>query len=451
MSDTVNTPYDFLLSKLDFISSQGQVVDLRGIFIDLNIFEDIFANVMSGNVTITDSTNIFGYVTATGNEFIHIILDKPGLNKPINKQFRVFNRPNIAQYKPTNQRVTLGFCSEELLVSKSLTVSKVYSNMLISDMVKDIALNLLKVDPVNFPDQNIEVSKGMANITIPYYNPLQSLNWLASKATSSYVGASYFFFENQKGFNFKSLQNLMDVKQVVATYNHSIKNVSDQSPGVSNPNLDFFNVDKYEIVRVPDTLDNLIHGTFSGKLRTLDILRQQYVSKNLNADDLFNASVSVAGGKAYNNFANRLGNQSADSYGGYIKFYPTNLGQNQADYIKSKQQVNPSNIENWLIERNAQIMQILGNRLKVVIPGNNILKVGDVICFNLPSVEPQEGQNENETKRKFDPYFSGNYMISALRHHVTIKHFETVMELCRDTVVKNFPGASNTTGIGGLS
>lgn len=180
-------------------------------------------------------------------------------------------------------------------------------------------------------------------------------------------------------------------------------------------------------------------------------MRQQFVTKNLNADDLFKASVSVAGGKSYNNFADRLGNQTADSYGGYTKFYPTNLGQNQADYIKGKQQVNPTNIENWLIERNAQIMQILGNRLKIVIPGNNTLKIGDVICFNLPSIETQTGQNEGEIQRKLDPYFSGNYLISAIRHHVTVKHYECVLELCRDTVVKSFPGASGSTGVGGLA
>lgn len=452
MSDTITSPYDFILQKLDFITSQGQTIDLRGIFTDLNIYEDIFANVMSGNLTVTDSTNIFGYIVASGNEFLHIVLDKPGLNKPIDKQFRVYNRPSIAQSKPTNQMVTLGFCSEELLISKSLVVSKIYSSMLISDMVKDITSNILKINPTNFPSTNIETTKGMVDITLPYYNPFQSLNWLASKATSSYVGASYFFFENQKGFNFKSLQNLMDINQPVATYNKSIKNVSASStPGVSDANLDFYNVDKYSIIKVPDTLDHLISGAYSGKLETLDILRQQFVTKDLNADDLFNASVSVAGGKPYNNFSDRLGNQTADSYGGYRKFYPTNLGQNQAQYIQGKQQVNPSNIENWLIERNAQIMQILGNRVKIVVPGNNTLKVGDIICFNMPSIESQTGTNEGEVQIKLDPYFSGNYLISAIRHHVTVKLYETVMELCRDTLQKSVPNTSSSPGVGGLS
>lgn len=450
MSDTMTSPYDFILQKLSFITSQGQEVDLRGIFTDLNIYEDIFSNVMSGNVTITDSTNIFGYVVASGNEFIHVILDKPGLNKPINKQFRVYNRPQISQSKPTNQMVMLGFCSEEMLISKSISFSKVYNNMLISDMVKDIAKNVIKIDPKNFPDQNIEVTKGMADIVVPYYNPMQAFNWLASKATSSYVGASYMFFENQKGFNFRSLQNMMDVKQIVATYNESIKNINTVN-GPSDASLDFYNVDKHEIIKTPDTLDHLISGAYSGKLQTLDVLRQQFVTKNLNADDLFNASVSVAGGKPYNNFSDRLGNQTADSYGGYTKFYPTNLGQNKAQYIQGKQQVNPTNIENWLIERNAQIMQILGNRIKICIPGNNLLKVGDVICYNLPSVETQTGQNEGEIQRKLDPYFSGNYLISAIRHHVTVKLYECVVELCRDTVVKNLPGSSGGTAVGGLA
>lgn len=131
-----------------------------------------------------------------------------------------------------------------------------------------------------------------------------------------------------------------------------------------------------------------------------------------------------------------------DSYGSYQKFYPTNKGQNNAQYIQGKQQINQTNVESWLIERNAQLMQLVGNRIKVVIPGNIQLKVGDVIQFNMPSKEPQQG-SEGEYMRKLDPYMTGLWLITAIRHRVDVRIFESVLELCRDTVQNLLPGAQN--------
>jgi hypothetical protein len=429
------TPFDFVLNALDFITSSGQTVDLRGIFVEINIYQDIFSNVMSGNIVITDSTNIFAYLVQQGSEFIHISLDKPGLSQPLTRYFRVYSRkPEVAS--PSNQTIRLNFCSEELLVAKAITFSKVYNNMLISDMANDVAKNILKISNMN----KVEQTTSQQNITLPYFNPLQTLNWLASKATSSYVGATYMFFENNFGYNFQSLQQLQDVSGPFAIYNCSIKNIAD-----NNPNLDYYDVSRYQVINTPDTLESLITGRNSSRLLTLDILRQKFTVGDLNADDLFKSSVTLGNAPAYNNFQNRLNDTPADSYGGYRKFYPTNVGQNQATYIQGKQQINQTNVENWLVERNAQIMQMLGNRIKIVVPGNITLNIGQVIQFNLPSIEPQVGNDPESTERKLDPYMTGLWLITAIRHRVTITLFETVIELCRDSVQQAYPGAQNST------
>lgn len=431
-------PFDYQLTKLDFITSNGQIIDLRAIFTQMDIFQDIFANVMSGKLIITDSTNIFGHLPVSGSEFIHIIYDKLNRNMPIEKIFRVYNRNKIIQDKPTNQTVVLSFCSEELLVSKSLTTSKVYSNMLVSDMVKDIGLNVLKIDPINFKNENIEQTIGLQNIIIPYYNPIQSLNWLATKAISSYVGASFLFYENNKGYNFRSIQSLMDSPQIVATYNYNIKNIDRL-----DVNTDFYDVSKYEIIKTPDTLEGLMTGRFSGKLMTLDILRQKFTTLELNGNDLFDASEKLSEGRPFSDLANRLNTTTFDSYGSYRKFYPTNIGQDQAQYISGKQEIHPSNIEKWLILRNSQLMQLLGLRIKLIVPGNNALNVGDIIQFNIPSIEPQTGQEESSLQRKLDPFFSGRYMVTALRDKIDLGSYETIIEICRDTLSKNLPNAAN--------
>lgn len=436
--NAMTSPFDFVLSALAYITSSGQNVNLMGIFNEINIFQDIFCNTMSGNITVTDSANIFAYNVQQGEEFLYISLDKPGLSQPLTRYFRIYTRTPVVG-KPSNQLVRLNFVSEELLVAKSITFSKVYNNMLISDMANDVAKNVLKITNMN----TTEPTTSQQNITLPYFNPLQTLNWLASKATSSYVGATFMFFENNKGYNFQSLQQLQDVSSPFAVYNCSIKNIAD-----NDPNLDYYDVSRYQVIKVPDTLESLTTGRNASRLLTYDPLRQKFTVGDLNADDLFKSSVTLGNAPAYNNFANRLKDTPADSYGGLRMFYPTNQGQNQAQYIQGKQTINQTNVENWLVERNAQIMQMLGNRIKVVIPGNIQLNIGQVIQFNLPSIESQTGTDEGEAIRKLDPYMTGLWLITALRHRVTIQRFETVLELCRDSVQQAYPSSSGPlTGV----
>lgn len=154
--------------------------------------------------------------------------------------------------------------------------------------------------------------------------------------------------------------------------------------------------------------------------------------------------MTLGKGKQYNNFEDRLGHTAPTSYESYRRFYPTNIGQPNANYIQGKQHINQNNVEHWLLERQSMITQLCSIRVKIVIPGNNSLDVGDIIKFNMPSIEPQQGVEEGSIDRKLDPYFSGNYMITAIRHHLDIKQFETVLELCKDSLVQDMPGSTNT-------
>lgn len=447
-------PFDLVLYKLDFITSSGNIVDLRAIFTDLNIYEDIFGNVISGSLMLSDSTNIFGHLVLQGNEFLQIILDKPGLHAPMYLSMRVYSRGEINHQKLSNQDVKLHFCSQELFVSKAIKLSKTYTNMLISDMVKDIGWNILKIPTKNFPDTNIEPTHYIHTYIVPYYNPFQTLNLLASRANSNYVGATYFFYQNNLGYNFQSLQNLMASQHPIATYNYNMKNVDLQSqkPGISDPNLDFYDVQDYEIINTPDTLHNLVHGKYSGTLMTLDILRQKFDTRYLNGNDLFQSTVKLNNGRPYNNFVDRFGKGSSNSYDSARKFYPTNEGRNQAAYISGKEHNNSNRVDDWLLERKAQVLQMLSIRFKLVIPGNNLLTVGDVIQFNLPSIEPQSQTGLNQITRKLDPHLSGLYLITAIRHHITPQVFTSVLEICSDTYKQSVPTADiNNVTIKGLS
>ena len=71
----------------------------------------------------------------------------------------------------------------------------------------------------------------------------------------------------------------------------------------------------------------------------------------------------------------------------------------------------------------------LGTTLLLSVKGQSYLQSGDLIEFNLRDV------NKDDQENKSDPRFSGNYIITKIRHHVTGEEYTMVLECAKASVV----------------
>jgi len=69
----------------------------------------------------------------------------------------------------------------------------------------------------------------------------------------------------------------------------------------------------------------------------------------------------------------------------------------------------------------------------MTIKGQSYLEVGDVVEFNLQTVE-----NKKNSDGKFDPQYSGRYIITKMRHRVTTTDYVNVLELTKDSVATSY-------------
>ena len=84
--------------------------------------------------------------------------------------------------------------------------------------------------------------------------------------------------------------------------------------------------------------------------------------------------------------------------------------------------------------RLSQRNQVLGGTiLEMTIKGQSYLQVGDVVEFNLQTVE-----NKKTSNGKFDPQYSGRYIITKMRHRVTTTDYVNVLELIKDSVATSY-------------
>lgn len=437
------TEKSYSISELSITGSNGTKVDILGFLVELSIFEDIYSPTMSGMLMMSDSVDLFSEIPLSGFEFLTVALEKPDgwFDAVLAKTFRIYKMDvqgvNLAT--SSNQVYTLFFCSEENLVSESRKISKSYKSKKISEMVKDIVENYLETSENKFFDENIDQTFGVFDIVIPFMTPLNAITWLSNRAVSSgsqSASANYLFYENSFGYNFKSIEKLFQAR-TKAKYTYRPKNIDTPTEPLETL---IFNAIRYDFIKVFDVLTSINAGMFSSKLLAFDILRQKVTEQNFDYNTLFNSAKHVEQRAApfHNQYKDRTGNMITENHSSVVKLYPTTKDHNTDSSITRYQPgIKPNLVENWLLSRISQLSQLNYFKLKLVVPGNMYVTVGDIIEFDIPLTTIRVPGEET-----YNPYHSGRYLITAVRHIITIKGYEMVIEATRDCVSFNYPNST---------
>jgi hypothetical protein len=76
-------------------------------------------------------------------------------------------------------------------------------------------------------------------------------------------------------------------------------------------------------------------------------------------------------------------------------------------------------------------------RVKISVPGDPALTVGAVVNFNLLTKNPLP------TNKESDQYYSGNYLVTAVRHMLTVHQYRTVLELAKESSTNPYASINN--------
>lgn len=434
---------DVVIKSCKIISSTGTAFEFKLMLLELNYFEDIFTNFCSGNIIINDSQNFLNKLSLTGNEYLYLTIDRPGLNQPLERVFRVFKVSDKKWNSDNNETYILHFISEEAVLSEQYKVSKTYSGMKIVDMVKDISFNILKINPNRFIPRNIEDTSGIRDITIPNYKPFQAINWLSIYSKSNKpknIGATFLFYENFEGFNFKSIEVLFE-KKLYATYNYELKNINlPDDHKVSDMDKDIKSIIRYEVVNKFNSIEQINSGVFGNKVLTIDPIRRKFDKTVFDYSKYFQNSNDLNKNPAMTNAVNRFGDKLSDSHDSNLKMVFTNTDQSNQKYFKAKEYVVHSDrVEEIIGYRQAQLNLLNLNRMKILIPGDINIKIGDIIQVNIPDVS-----GDSQAKKKLDEFLSGKYIITALRHIIGNEGtFTTTLEVCKESNISRLSGFNN--------
>ena len=316
----------FLLYQCQILSpSNPNPVELNaiGVFQELNIYEDLFSNVLRGTLRFLDNQGLAETIPIIGDETLRLSFSTSlaGVGSSVQlgdklesgskaeealmQKFKVYD----CKETPTGERTKeyeLFFVSEEYIHSTKMRVSKGYKGKFYGSsapakqakdrsIVEDIIKKINKHVPTS--DQKkifIEKTGTPQNIIIPNWTPFQAINFCASRSLSyneensevenpennqlpNAPGSLFVFYEKLgTGFFYESIESMI-IKQKsqgnIPLYQYSPKTAG----GLSNKiGLDFFGVEQFEIKSSFKTLENLGFGMYGSKLIAYDPIRMKY-------------------------------------------------------------------------------------------------------------------------------------------------------------------------------
>jgi len=432
-SSGVYYPQDYSLNTLNFVTAASKKFEIKRLVQEFSYHEDIYTFVVSGYVTLTDAQGFVELFQLTGNEYLEVNFGKTkdGPNN-INRTFRVYKlAPRVPTGNMNTEQYTLYFCSEELLLSEQIKVSYSYKGTKISDNVRDILTEKLKVPYDKI--ETIEETTGITNLVMPRVKPFEAISWLSNYArpqSTGTVGADMLFFETKNGFNFRSLQSMYK-SNVYATYRYDAKNIDDKIQSLQDKTTSIL---KYEIVKTYDIVNEINSGTLSNKLISLDPITRTFQVTNFNYSKYKDQSSSLNPGDVTNKLKNRFGKTETESYEGTLKMVVGNANQQNNEYIKNTDvDVKDVFMENNVPNRTAQLALANYTVIKASIPGDPGITAGRTVQFDIYSLKP------SSNIRELDKFYSGKYLVTAVRHVIVAPStYQTILELAKDSSTTSY-------------
>ena len=451
------------ISDIIIINSLGEKEKIPvGVWTELNVYESIEKNAMTGSIEILDSYNFISNFELQGNERITFKLSTPGRQDYENAvvdaseetgfPFYIYGISDRRLQRENAMTYTIYFCSNELARNVRTRVNRALSGEL-----GRMAASVLK-DPDGLNTKKkvyYEPTRNHDTIVFPNGRPFDAINLIAKRALSgNAAGAGYYFYETAKAFHFRSIENMLAYQSTNAR--PPVRILKFERPGLLSSMGDrkevvhTYNVESFDFINQFDSLKNQALGTYASKVITYNIYDKQYSTINYNYHREYRKFMhtDTLGSSTRTNYPiapnpvdhdQREGGIPGQGYG----------DKSVSDYPESRVILQPStrflhnedtgsfgtSTENEGLTEGIRVSMLNSVRnatkLRLTTSGMSEMQAGDVFVFDHPRIEPNRGQRHDYA---FDPKYSGRYLATKLRHRITPDGYQNIIEGIKNSV-----------------
>ena len=416
------------------------------------IYESIEQGTVEATFMFEDSAGISNIFT--GSELIRFVVNGSVINRTYNlRSYNVHSRQRINQ---TTDTFAINCCSDEFVKNECSNVFGMSDKIFKETEASSIVKKLIKQSSFLGSSKKIfaEESLNKHQFIATNWRPLDTIYWIANRSVRKKKSGGSFqngftFYENALGYNFKSIDGMID-----DINEQTVKKKTDKNKGTArlyeylyapkkldDGSNDQFKIDTITFPEERNFLMGLRHGAWSGFSMGIDpVDLAQSKMGGVSADlplysDPYNISatwkqMSHLGGKKAVNPVSRVGADYKTLIEAPKRMRYTII---PAQNFDDKKNENTSNTYAELVELQSyqflRIESMKNTQLQISVPGNLDLYAGSGVSVTIPTTK------KSGDKIETDKRFSGRYMIVTLAHKGTPDTMSTEMLLMKDTVL----------------
>jgi len=459
-ADTIQFAGDYRLDGIilhnhqnEGIDIDDEGIDIQKLVVEFNIFESIYKNSMTGSLVIADSINLIGKLPIQGTERLSFKLSTPGAHElghivdcseKTGHPMHIYKLTNKKQINEGTQVYTLHFCSREFLRNLRTKVSESFSGRIDQMVYKILGDN-------DYLDSKrtlfYQATRNQDTVTIPNIAPFKAIEMLSRRALADdSKSAGYHFYQTTKGFHFRSFESMcVDSRGMPREFKQEFnymptmnvdKNITEKEhmkDGVIVDKItkDYASVEQYKFINnFHDVAMNQAVGTYAHRVIAHNLFDKSYKISDYHYHNYFNDTKHTDGPNP------AIVDTPVDYDDKGVSDYP----ESRVTVMATTQYTHDEetgafgiDVEQDGITEAARISQknsvSVGTNLKLTVKGQSYLQPGDVIKFNILSVE-----NKVNSEGKLDPQYAGRYIITKIRHRVTNDEYIQVLECSKDSV-----------------
>jgi len=421
-------------------NDQSRTIDISNGTVSVDYYEDIFSPIITAKVKVInvgssvenkksgELQSIYNGLPLRGGERVALKIAgnskrNPGLDfrKSFKDYFYVSSITDVIS-EANREVFTLNLVPREAITNETIRVPiKFKPESKISESVKKIITEYLKTDKIGKIDDTSNKYGFIGNMRKPF----TILIWLASKGVPVSSGdstAGFFFYQTKDGFQFRSIDSLIDQKPV-ETYIYSPTTVTydNEDNKVDNNDIKILN---YNTTKNQNLIEKLRLGTYASQRMFFDPLNFTFTdyskgkftfkdyskNKNIGSDSLKLPKISSSSNQSLGESPSRMITAFLDR------------GTMNSDLSEDLN----SNPELYQSQTLMRYNILFTQTLNVMIPSDTRLKAGDLIECLFPRISETDAKD-------YDPDQSGLYMIKELCHHFDAQNSYTSLKLIRDT------------------
>ena len=279
---------DFTVDDCRLTLSSGVELDISGVLLEVQLYEDIDTPSVTGTVSFVNTDGLSNRGPIIGQEYLKLKIRTPTFTKEENiidftENVLHVTNVTVSQLGNKGELILMNVITSEAVRNQGAVVSRS-----VEGTYDQFVETLLKSDLKCTKKLDIEASAGRRKYVLPNNtSPFDLIKIFRRKAVSAdperMLSPTYVFFENFRGYHFKTLEKMYGQVPVMTYFESSFgADIGDRDQENPKKRLEreLSTIQAASIINRKDTLVNMSLGALSSELTTFDVVTKQFNGGN---------------------------------------------------------------------------------------------------------------------------------------------------------------------------